>query len=395
MRITVKKARVKRMPLICAILALVALPLQPALLANAWQNSSPFDEATRDNIRRIIPAVGVIFARNSIEPPEQYPRLRGSGVIIREDGIIVTNYHVIRHDGDERLYDEIHFSLPSMASSPAGEGYRYRLKVVLTNRQLDLALLKITSDRTGRAIPDSMKFPTVEFGDSRYLKLMDDLIIIGYPGKAGSDVTVNKGMVEGLDTVNEWIKTDARLMRGNSGGAAVNREGRLVGIPSKVVVDTEPARKDGDGAKSVGAVGFLRPSHLVAAMLGRIGESAPVDISGDAPPKQTPPQNAAKPHAKAGGSAVVVRGTVKSAPGGQPIAGARVGLVPIGSKTVTSENLVAWGGTDADGRFELNNRVPPGRYSLKAVAFGYVPLSMDVEITETASRLLLQMRPSR
>jgi hypothetical protein len=62
---------------------------------------------------------------------------------------------------------------------------------------------------------------------------------------------------------------------------------------------------------------------------------------------------------------------------------------------VTAENLIAWGGTDADGQFELKDRVPAGRYSLRVVAFGYSPLMIDVEIQETTSRLLLQMRPGK
>ncbi|HWP41895.1 MAG TPA: trypsin-like peptidase domain-containing protein, partial [Blastocatellia bacterium] len=329
-----------------AALAVLLAP-RPGVEAICAVRPAQLDKQTRESVRRIIPAVGIIFARNSSDPPGEFPRLRGSGVVIRQDGIVVTNYHVIRHDDDEKLYDEIYLSLPALASGTSGQNSRFRVKVAEINRQYDLALLKITSDNLGRSVPPAMAFPAIEFADSRKVKPMDELIIIGYPGKAGADVTVNKGMVEGIDTVNEWIKTDARLMRGNSGGAGVDREGRLVGIPSKVIVDIEPrSRENDDDTTLSGAVGFLRPSNLVAAMLRRIGGPAPLD---------TPVE---RPRVKAVGESIIVRGRVTSASNGIPVAGARIGIVPPGTETVTADNLIAWGGTDSEGRFELNNRVP-------------------------------------
>jgi hypothetical protein len=383
-------------PFFIATLLVIALAIQPGMSMDKAESSAQLDDETREKVRRVIPSVGIIFARNSSEAPDRFPRLRGSGVIIRADGIIVTNYHVIRHDDDDKLYDELSFSLPSLSSDPAGESLRYRLEVIMTSKQHDLALLKIAFDRTGRALPASMRFPAIEFGDSRRLKLMDELIIIGYPGKAGSDVTVNKGMIEGIDSASEWIKTDARLMRGNSGGAAVNREGRLVGIPSKVIVDTLPVGKEPDeGSKQPGAVGYLRPSHLVAVMLGRVGGTASIEGEQKSATTQASQPDESRPQVKVAGTTFVVRGRVVSASKGEPVAGARIGVVPPGTGTVTAENLISWGGTDADGQFELKKRVPPGRYSLRVVAFGYSPLVMELEIQETVPRLLLQMRPDK
>ena len=82
--------------------------------------------------------------------------------------------------------------------------------------------------------------PAIEIADSRSVRELDDLAIIGYPEKGGSTVTVNLGTVEGKDILENWIKTDARLIHGNSGGAAVNSRGKLIGIPTKVVVDRQP-----------------------------------------------------------------------------------------------------------------------------------------------------------
>jgi hypothetical protein len=91
-------------------------------------------------------------------------------------------------------------------------------------------------------------------------------------------------------------------------------------------------------------------------------------------------------------SVVMVRGVVKSAVTGKPVAGARIGIVPLGSREVTATNLIAWAGTDAEGRFELNRRVSPGRYTLKAVAFSYVAFTADVEIKQNGESLVVELR---
>jgi S1-C subfamily serine protease len=257
---------------------------------------------------------------------------------------------------------------------------------MVTNKDDDLALLRVES---GAALNSSAKravFPAIEIGDSNNIRLLDDIVIIGYPEKGGSDVTVNRGTVEGKDALGKWIKTDARLIHGNSGGAAVSLDGKLIGIPTKVVADDQRVDKNGDGLpedyRHYGAVGFLRPANLVSTMLARISEEAETRPSAIKPSKPI-----------AAVTALAVLGIVRSAGNGQPIAGAVVGLVRAGEEA-TEENLLAWGGTDPDGRFKLNKPIPPGRYTLRAKALGYLPYSRDIEITNSALELLIEMRAS-
>jgi S1-C subfamily serine protease len=220
-------------------------------------------------------------------------------------------------------------------------------------------------------------------GDSRKIKLLEDLFIIGFPEKGGSTVTVNRGVVEGIDILAKWIKTDARVIHGNSGGAAVNSEGRLVGIPTKVIADEQPVDKDGDGFpdgyRQYGAVGFLRPSNLVAEMLERLDHKGS-DQSVPSPPKVV--ESAAL---------ITVRGVVKSAATGKPIAGALVGLVSLGETNVTEKTLLTWGSTDAEGAFKLNKPVPPGRYTVKAKSIANQAYTRDVEIASGGSMLIIEM----
>ena len=261
---------------------------------------------------------------------------------------------------------------------------RYRLKLLLTNRDFDLALLRVVADAAGNPIPRSFTFPTIAFGDSRRIKLLEDLFIIGFPEGGGSTVTVNRGVVEGKDILANWIKTDARVIRGNSGGAAVSGEGQLIGIPTKVIADEQPVDTDGDGfpddSKRYGAVGFLRPSHLVKEMVAQLGDQEVVSAPAPSPPKQVEMP-----------ASVSVRGMVRST-GGRPVVGALVGLVPLGETTVTESTLLTWGSTNAEGAFKLNKPVPPGRYTLKAKAIGNQPYSGDVEISPNPSALIVEMR---
>jgi S1-C subfamily serine protease len=367
---------------------------QPAARPEARKNvTSP---EARARIRKAIAAVGLILVRNAEDPPDRRPRPRGSAVVVRQDGIVVTNYHVITRDKSDRFYDEIFFRLSADDGATAASSGSNHLEVMLADKSLDLALLRIRANPANPAAPASPIFPAIQVADSRAVQMLDEIFIIGYPEKGGASVTVNTGLVEGIDTLGNWIKTDARLIHGNSGGAAVNSEGKLVGIPSKVEVDRQPVDKDGDGFPddftTFGAVGFLRPAQLIEPMLARLHNSGvkqkAQSVKETSPAPATETASAARP-----ASRLTVRGVIRSAFNEKPIAGARVGLVPLGVAEVTATNLLTWGGTNSSGEFELNHSVPPGRYTLKARAIGYDAFSLDVEINDKAIWLVIALRP--
>jgi S1-C subfamily serine protease len=304
--------------------------------------------------------------------------------VVRSDGVLVTNYHVITNPRTSRAYDELFLNLTSDGDIASSD--RYRLKPLLIKKDYDLALLCVASDEAGNPIPKSFTFPCIEMGDSKKVRVLEDLFIIGFPEKGGSTITVNRGVVEGRDILANWIKTDARVIHGNSGGAAVDGEGRLIGIPTKVVADEQPVDKDGDGfpddSRRFGAVGFLRPSHLVIEMIAQLSD-------GDAANTQAP----SAPKVAEASTFVTVRGIVRSSRG-KPVAGALVGLIQLGESNVTESTLLTWGSTNAEGAFRLNRPVPPGRYILKAKALANQPYSSEVEIGPGASVLVIEMRAS-
>lgn len=337
-------------------------------------------------VRAAIASTGIILVRNSGDPSSQGARPRGSAVVIRSNGIVATNHHVITNVRTGRLYDELMFSLAANGD-PLTSPTRYRLKAVMINKEYDLALLAIDANADGTAIPQSVVFPTVEIADSRKIRLLEDLFIIGFPEKGGTSVTVNRGVVEGQDLLAKWIKTDARVIHGNSGGAAVNSDGKLVGIPTKVVADEQPVDKDGDGFpddyRRYGAVGFLRPSYLLVEMLSKLDQTKAESLPAPAQPEMVASQ-----------TLIPVSGVVKSSTAGTPIVGALVGLLPLGESTVSESTLLTWGSTNAQGEFKLNKAVPPGRYVLRAKALGNRLYTREIELSTNTAPLIIELLAS-
>ena len=167
----------------------------------------------------------------------------GSGVIVKSNGYIVTNYHVI--DGATTIVVRLH------------SGKNYSASIVGYDEQTDIAVLKI----------DATKLNAVTIGRSSKLSVGDLAVVIGNPlGKLGGTVTA--GIISAKDRKIELenrtrtlIQTDASINEGNSGGALFNRKGELVGI----VV----AKGSGTGIEGLG---FAIPIDSVASSIDDIIE---------------------------------------------------------------------------------------------------------------------------
>lgn len=352
------------------------------------RNGRGLSSEARSRIRQAISAVGLILVRNNGDGAGHGPRPRGSAVVVRQDGVVATNFHVVARDKSTELYDEIYLALPDDGVLDLSAPHLHRLKTIIINKDLDLALLNITTTSPGDDARYAGALPAIELGDSRGVRELDDLVIIGYPEKGGSTVTVNSGTIEGKDVLENWIKTDARLIHGNSGGAAVNSEGKLIGIPTKVVVDRQPTDRNGDGFPdgyyTLGAVGFLRPSHIISTMLAQVGK----------PETNRQADSITDPRVAVIQPQLTVSGVIRSAFDGRPIAGAAVGLVPLGTEEVSAKNILTWGYTNPEGQFQLNKLVPPGHYTLQAKTFGYEIFRRDVELNRNTARLVIELRRS-
>ncbi|MDA0240497.1 MAG: trypsin-like peptidase domain-containing protein, partial [Proteobacteria bacterium] len=164
----------------------------------------------------------------------------GSGVIVRPDGMIITNHHVIQGA------DEITVIL--------ADRREFKAVIVGSDERTDLAVLRI--DTGGRSLPH------LTFRDSDDLEVGDLVLAIGNPFGVGQ--TVTSGIVSalartqvGINDLNFFIQTDAAINPGNSGGALVTMDGKLVGVNSAIY-----SRSGG----SIG-IGFAIPANMVQTVM--------------------------------------------------------------------------------------------------------------------------------
>ena len=140
----------------------------------------------------------------------------GSGVVVSEEGFILTNYHVVE------AADEIEVA--------SNDGRKFKARVVGTDPESDLAVVRI---------PAESHLPSIAFGNADGLRVGDVVLAIGNPFGVGQ--TVTSGIVSalgrshlGINTFENFIQTDAAVNPGNSGGALVDTNGALVGINTAI-----------------------------------------------------------------------------------------------------------------------------------------------------------------
>ncbi|MBR1574499.1 MAG: Do family serine endopeptidase [Bacteroidales bacterium] len=167
----------------------------------------------------------------------------GSGVIIRPDGYIVTNNHVVAN--------------ATKVSVTLNNNQTYEATVIGTDPATDVALLKV----------DAQGLPTVPFGDSDQLRLGEWVLAIGSPLGEQLRGTITAGIVsakgrsmpaDGSFKIESFIQTDAAVNPGNSGGALVNKKGELVGINTAIVSQTG----------SYSGYSFAVPVNIVKKIVG-------------------------------------------------------------------------------------------------------------------------------
>ena len=157
----------------------------------------------------------------------------GSGVLITNDGYIVSNSHVIKD-----CYGEIYIATTEDVDTPTE--ITFIAKIIHDNPELDLVLLKIVSFENGSSI--GTQFEYFDLFSTDELSLGETIQIWGYPTARGDGTTyslqinLTKGTISGFESdyslKRGWIVTDADISYGNSGGAALDKTGRLVGIPT-------------------------------------------------------------------------------------------------------------------------------------------------------------------
>jgi Do/DeqQ family serine protease len=175
-------------------------------------------------------------------PRRGVERSLGSGVIVSEDGFVLTNNHVVAGESGRISLRQ----LPAVSVALADKR-EVEAKIVGVDPATDLALLKI----------DAGRLPTIPWGDSSKLKVAEWVLAIGNPFQLNQTVTL--GIVSalgrnnvGISAYEDFIQTDAAINPGNSGGALVNARGELVGINTAIFSQSGGYQ----------GIGFAVPSNL-------------------------------------------------------------------------------------------------------------------------------------
>ena len=157
----------------------------------------------------------------------------GSGIIISEDGYILTNNHVVDSKSESTYYD-ISEATSVKVTLSSGEKQTYDAKIVGKDSQTDLAVLKI----------DAKNLVKAEFADSDSVKIGEFTMAVGNPLALGTTITcgvvsaINREVDDGEGNKFTCIQTDAAINSGNSGGALVNSKGQVIGINTLKVSST-------------------------------------------------------------------------------------------------------------------------------------------------------------
>lgn len=172
----------------------------------------------------------------------------GSGFIMDEEGLIITNHHVI----DDASEVTVRLS----------DGREYKAEIIGQDAQTDLALLSIAADEA---------LPYVTLGNSDEIRVGEDVVAVGNPFGLGGTVTSGivsaKGRNIGSGAYAEFLQTDAAINKGNSGGPLFNMEGEVVGVNSAIFSPT---------GGNVG-VGFAVTSNIVDLIVDDLREDGTVN----------------------------------------------------------------------------------------------------------------------
>lgn len=187
------------------------------------------------------------------QPQQRRPQVErgvGSGVIVSQDGTILTNNHVV--EGATKITVEMN------------NGKSYEAKTVGTDPPSDLAVLKIEGEN----------LPFLTLGNSDTVRVGDIVLAIGNPLGIGQTVTGGiisaKGRRTGISdgSFEDFLQTDAPINRGNSGGALVNLNGELIGINSQILAG-------GASGGNIG-IGFSIPSNMAKTVMEQLVQNGKV-----------------------------------------------------------------------------------------------------------------------
>ncbi len=330
-------------------------------------------------VNRVFPAAVMVVAIDVING-RLAPVAGGSGSIVADDGSVLTNYHVLFDKQRARLHDLFvigRYRAPNREPEFVCAGRPTFSKL---DPARDLALIKCDLDMNGHAFtPRAWPFvvartePVVP-GESIYL--------VSYPDVGGGTIDVSVGRVNGFTgesggAGDNFIRTDAKISPGSSGGAAVDEEGRLVGVPTAFRIRVAD---NGTTVVPLTKVGLVRPIDRAGPLLA-VARKGWTPGEGESMVPSGEPTAGLEPGVQPD---VLIGSKVLDAANDKPIAGAVVVVFKpgISSGQIDLDDLedqsLTWAVTNESGEFTMPERVARGhKYTVAVMAKGYRALTAD------------------
>ena len=230
------------MLIVLALASMACFGGQPPVVSGTPENGTPAEAGSglsQSERATLIAATVQIYGLFN-DNGQLTPRYTGSGTILNSSGLILTNAHVASpaSQGEPDMEpDALGIAITESEDKPPVASYM--AKVLAVDGYLDLAVIQITSTIDGSSVDTgSLNFPYVELGDSNQVHVGDHVSIFGYPGIGGDTITFTQGSVSGFTSEDQlgdraWIKTDATIAGGNSGGLAADDSARIMGVPTR------------------------------------------------------------------------------------------------------------------------------------------------------------------
>jgi len=209
-----------------------------------------FRQIVQSAKERVFPSVVYIRVISEVtsQGRKESQQSSGSGVVISEQGHVLTNWHVVDKATNVRCL--------------MSDGRHYDAKVLGSDKDVDLAVIKLD-------LKEGDKVPVAEIGDSTLLKEGDFVMAMGAPWGLNRSVSIGilsclERYLEGISEYSLWLQTDAAINPGNSGGPLVNTQGQIIGINTR-----------GNSGSAEG-LGFSVPSQTIKELVPQLRDNGGV-----------------------------------------------------------------------------------------------------------------------
>lgn len=337
------------------------------------QESRETSLVAANNQNKPLPVVKIIAG--SFDENRNFQRnLAGSGVIIDSRGIIVTSKSVVFPKNSNKEFPEIWAGVLDSNRTSLRPNQAYRLRLVAQDERMNIALLKIETRDSKHS------FPAIPMGETGAMRYGQDLKVVGFMQANGTSLSTAEVSFLDYDEGEDLLKIEGQLLNGIAGGAVIDRNGRLIGIPVRAAASqTIPffnQYNEQIGQMAIEEIGLVVPveavQEFVRSVPNLVGFTIPSDLR----------------------KSITIEGAVNDKKTNAPIRGATIGILLPNNNSrqyIEADELIAYARSDERGAFKVNRRIKPGTYSVKVVHPDFKTEYKTIQIPTASERLLFTM----